>query len=242
MPQEIRLRRVYDRFTRPVVARARCLVPLASPLAPLAASLLLAIAFSACGPEATNDAIITGVVQGQNGPEAGVWVIAESDAFSTGFAKIVVTDDDGRFVLPELPEASYDVWVRGYGLADSYPVTAAPGDELTLAAAYPETPQEEAAVYPASYWYSLLEVPEANEFPGTGPSGNGISPGVRSQAQWIDNLKQGCQLCHQLGNQITREITHLDQRFATAAEAADHRDRRRPRACLQVHSRSAAEL
>jgi hypothetical protein len=78
-------------------------------------------------------------------------------------------------------------------------------------------------VYPASYWYSLLEVPPASDFPGTGPSGNGISPSVTSQAAWIDNLKQGCQLCHQLGNQITREITHLDRRFSTAAEAWDRR-------------------
>ena len=211
MLQEMRLRNVYEHFMRPIVL--------------LAASLTLALAWSACTPGdgGMNDAIISGVVEGQNGPEAGVWVIAETDALGTGFVKIVVTDDDGRFVLPQLPDASYDVWVRGYGLADSEPVAADPGDDLVLTAAYPETPQEQAAVYPANYWYSLLEIPQASEFPGTGPSGNGISPGVRSQAQWIDNLKQGCQLCHQLGNQITREITHLDRRFSTTAEAWDRR-------------------
>ncbi len=204
MLQQMPLRKVYERF----MGRR----------SPLAASLALAIASSACAPPAMHDAVM-GVVLGENGPEAGVWVIAESDDLATGFAKIVVTDDEGRFVLPELPDASYDIWVRGYGLADSEPVTAVPGDDLVLTPAYPETPQEAAAVYPASYWYSLLEVPHASEFPGTGPSGNGISPGVRSQAQWIDNLKQGCQLCHQLGNQITREIAHLDRRFSTAEEA-----------------------
>ena len=210
MPQVIRLPKPSERFPRPIV--------------PLAAALAFVIASLACtaGP-AMNDAIITGVVEGMDGPEAGVWVIAETDDFGTGYVKIVVTDDDGRFVLPELSEARYDVWVRGYGLADSEPVTAAPGDDLVLAAAYPETPQEQAAVYPASYWYSLLEIPPAHDFPGTGPSGNGISPSVRSQAQWIDNLKQGCQLCHQLGNQITREITHLDGRFSSTAEAWDRR-------------------
>jgi hypothetical protein len=206
----MRLSTVYEHFMRPIVA--------------LAAALALAIASSACSAGPTmDDGVISGVVQGENGPEAGVWIIAETDDFGTGFVKIVVSDDDGRFVLPQLSEASYDVWVRGYGLADSEPVTAAVGDDLVLAAAYPETPQEQAAVYPASYWYSLLEIPPASEFPGTGPSGNGISPGVRSQAQWIDNLKQGCQLCHQLGNQITREITHLDQRFSSTAEAWERR-------------------
>ena len=106
--------------------------------------------------------------------EAGVWVIAETDDRGTGFVKIVVSDEDGRFVLPQLPEATYDVWVRGYGLADSEPVAAAPGDDLVLAAAYPKTPQEEARVYPASYWYSLMEVPHASEFPGTGASHDDI--------------------------------------------------------------------
>src|SRR5262245_11778342 len=60
-----------------------------------------------------------GVVAGPNGPEAGVWVIAETTDLPTRFAKIVVTDDQGRYVMPELPKANYQVWVRGYGLVDS---------------------------------------------------------------------------------------------------------------------------
>ena len=148
-----RLRKLSERFIRPVV--------------PVVVALALAIAATACtlGPAPTGD-IISGVVQGQDGPEAGVWVIAETDALGTGFAKIVVTDEDGRFVLPELPEASYDVWVREYGLADSEPVAATPDEDLVLTAVYPETPQEQAAVYPASYWYSLLEVPARQRLPG----------------------------------------------------------------------------
>ena len=194
-------------------------------MVPLGVSLAFALTLSACagGDDTGNDGVISGVVDGRNGPEAGVWVIAETDDRGTGFVKIVVSDEDGRFVLPQLPEASYDVWVRGYGLADSEPVAAAPGDELVLAAAYPNTPQEEARVYPASYWYSLMEVPHASEFPGTGASGNGISPATRSQAEWIDDLKQGCQLCHQLGNQITREIAHIQDRFSSTPEAWNHR-------------------
>ena len=56
------------------------------------------------------------------GPEAGVWVIAETHDFQTTLRKIVVTDDQGRFLIPDLPKANYKVWVRGYGLVDSSPV------------------------------------------------------------------------------------------------------------------------
>ena len=76
---------------------------------------------------------------------------------------------EGRFLVPDLPDASYRVWVRGYGLVDSDAVTAEPGQTLTLDAAPAGSPQEAARVYPANYWYSLLEPPAAGEFPGTGP-------------------------------------------------------------------------
>ncbi len=52
---------------------------------------------------------IGGVVTSSKGPEAGVWVIAETKDFPTGYRKIVVTDDQGRYVIPELPKANYDV-------------------------------------------------------------------------------------------------------------------------------------
>ena len=62
---------------------------------------------------------IGGVVTSAKGPEAGVWVIAETTELPTRFAKIVVTDDRGRYLVPDLPKANYNVWVRGYGLVDS---------------------------------------------------------------------------------------------------------------------------
>ena len=77
---------------------------------------------------------IGGVVTGPRGPEAGVWVIAETNDLATKFAKIVVTDDQGRYVIPDLPKANYTVWVRGYGLVDSPKVQSAPGKLVNLTA------------------------------------------------------------------------------------------------------------
>src|SRR5215831_10580584 len=77
---------------------------------------------------------IGGVVTGPGGPEAGVWVIAETTELPTKFARIVVTDDQGRYVVPDLPKAKYTVWVRGYGLVDSAKVDAEPGKQLNLRA------------------------------------------------------------------------------------------------------------
>ena len=139
---------------------------------------------------------ITGVVESTKGREAGVWVIAETKETPTRFYKIVVTAEDGRFALPELPNVAYDVWVRGYGLVDSKPVRVKPGQNVTLKASVASSPAEAAKVYPANYWYSLMEVPLASEFPGKGSDVNGIPETFRSQAQFIDQLKQGCQLCH----------------------------------------------
>ena len=81
-------------------------------------------------PMDTDD--IAGVVTGPNGPEAGVWVIAETRDLPTRHIKIVVTDDQGRYLVPDLPHATYDVWVRGYGLVDSEKVQTEPGDALNL--------------------------------------------------------------------------------------------------------------
>ena len=164
-----------------------------------------------------DDDDIGGVVSGPNGPEAGVWVIAETDDFATRLRKIVVTDDEGRYVLPDLPDADYEIWVRGYGLADSPKAPGRPGQRLDLTAVIAADPQEAAAVYPANYWYSLMQVPDPSEFPGTGAEGNGIPPTVRTQAHWVDLLKQGCQLCHQLGNLPTREIPNAADFDSTEA-------------------------
>jgi hypothetical protein len=167
---------------------------------------------------------ISGVVRGPGGPEAGVWAIAETTTLPTKLTKIVVTDDEGRFLIPDLPPGSYDVWVRGYGLVDSAKTQARPGDSLTLTVKAAATPREAAQVYPGSYWYSLIEVPSEKEFPGTGQGGNGIHPGMATQAHWIDRLKDGCELCHQMGNFATREMPMLDlKNFESSTDAWQHR-------------------
>jgi hypothetical protein len=167
------------------------------------------------------EGFIGGVVSSSRGPEAGVWVIAETSELKTPFTKIVVTDDAGRYVLPQLPTATYNVWVRGYGLADSDKIEGRPGDTaLNLTAKVASSPAEAAKVYPGNYWLSLLQPPAKSEFPGTGDAGNGIPPAMASQAHWIFNIKSGCNFCHQLGNQITRTLGHMDPLgFKTHEEA-----------------------
>jgi hypothetical protein len=148
-----------------------------------------------------------GVVTGPNGPEAGVWVIAETKDLPTKFAKIVVTDDQGRYVLPELPKANYSVWVRGYGLVDSPKVTTAPGKIVNLKAVPAPSATAAAEYYPAAYWFALMKMPAKGEFPGTGDTGNKIPTSMKTQDQWLDSVKtNGCYGCHAIGNKATRTI------------------------------------
>ena len=154
---------------------------------------------------AIDDDDIGGLVTSGKGPEAGVWVIAETTDLPTRFARIVVTDDRGRYLIPDLPKASYDVWVRGYGLVDSAHVRSAPGRRLNLAATPATDARAAAHYYPSGYWFSLMQVPPKSDFPGTGA--NGIDPAMKTQADWLRTLKSGtCWACHALGTQATREI------------------------------------
>jgi hypothetical protein len=142
---------------------------------------------------------IGGVVTSANGPEAGVWVIAETTSLPTRYAKIVVTDDQGRYLIPDLPKANYNIWVRGYGLVDSPKVRSAPGKILNLKAIVAPSEKAAAQYYPAIHWYSMLKIPDKSEFPGTGPKGNGMPEKLKSQGQWLAGIKTlGCNSCHQL--------------------------------------------
>jgi hypothetical protein len=168
---------------------------------------------------------IGGVVAGAKGPEAGVWVIAETTDLPTKFAKIVVTDDRGRYLIPELPKGNYQIWVRGYGLVDSPKVTAAPGKMLDLKAVPAPSAAAAAEYYPPIYWHSLLKIPAASEFPGTGAKGNGIEPVIATQGHWLNITKtNGCMSCHALGNKGTRtmpkDFAHMNSTEAWARRIA----------------------
>jgi hypothetical protein len=168
---------------------------------------------------------IGGVVTGSRGAEAGVWVVAETQDTPTRFIESVVTDDQGRYVLPDLPKGTYDVWVRGYGLVDSPRIKATPGQILNLTAATAPNAKAAAEYYPAQYWLALLQPPPRTDFPGTGARGNGIAENVRTQGEWIRNIvnTDGCTGCHQMGNKATREIPAGLGAFANSTAAWDRR-------------------
>ena len=159
---------------------------------------------------------IGGIVAGPKGPEAGVWVIAETRELPVRYIKTVVTDDRGRFVIPDLPQATYTVWARGYGLVDSAKSTARPGQRLSVAATPAPNDAAAARYYPAIYWYSMLNIPAADQFGGKNP---GIQARL-TQQNWISSMKNtGCIGCHQLGQQSTRTIPAALGTFASGADA-----------------------
>jgi hypothetical protein len=156
---------------------------------------------------------IGGTVTGANGPEAGVWVIAETSELPTKYAKVVVTDDKGRFVIPDLPRANYNVWVRGYGLTDSPKIQSTPGKLLDLKAVTAPSEKAAAQYYPALYWYAMLKIPDKQELPGG-----------KSQGQWLDFVKtDGCYTCHQLGDAATRNLEPALGKFDSSAAAWERR-------------------
>src|SRR5271166_5690832 len=164
-----------------------------------------------------------GTVTSANGPEAGVWVIAETTGLPTAFAKIVVTDDQGRYVIPELPQANYDVWVRGYGLIDSPRVITTPGKIVNLKALPAPSAAAAAQYFPAIYWYSLLNIPDESQF--SGPNRDESMPeNVKSHQAWLNIIKTtGCIACHGIGTPGTRTIPAALGHFDNSAEAWSRR-------------------
>src|SRR5690242_7838103 len=184
-------------------------------------SYFVAVAFSAqqSATVKVKSDEIAGVVTSSKGAEAGVWVIAETTDLPTRYIKEVVTDDQGRYLIPALPSANYTVWARGYGLVDSPKVQTALGKQVDLKPTAAPDKKTAAQLYPANYWYAMLRVPEKNEFPGTGPQGNGIATGIKTQGQWLHLIKtDSCESCHQLGNAYTRTIPALFKNLDSPAQ------------------------
>ena len=148
---------------------------------------------------------IGGVVTSANGPEAGVWVIAETNELQTKFARMVVTDDQGRYVLPDLPRANYQIFVRGYGLVDSARVPGKVGQRLDLKAVVAPDGRAAAQVYPANYWLSLMEIPKGD---------------VTEKDVLLET--KACYSCHQVGDKVTREISQNLGSYTSSLDAWDH--------------------
>jgi hypothetical protein len=183
------------------------------------ASFLSAAPLRAQTAVAIDNDDIGGVVTGTNGPEAGVWVIAETTDLPTKFAKMAVTDDQGRYVVPDLPKAKYQVWVRGYGLVDSPKVDGEPGQQLNLRAV--PAPNEAAAAhyYPAIYWFAMLQIPPASEFGGSTDIPKNIT-----RENWLRQMNNvDCIGCHQLGQESTRTIPAALGEFKSGQEAWQRR-------------------
>ena len=158
---------------------------------------------------------IGGVVNGAKGPEAGVWVIAETTDLPTKFARTVVTDGEGRYLVPDLPTANYKVWVRGYGLVDSPQLRAKPGQTLNHTAITAPTPAAAAHYYPAIYWYSLMKIPPAADF-----GGHTDIPKNITRSDWIRQMNNvDCIGCHQLGQEATRTFPAQFGQFGSHKEA-----------------------
>ena len=195
------------------MARSRTLASLAaavSAVALMAAAPLAPALAQAAAPAtvAIDNDDIGGIVRGPGGgPEAGVWVIAETRDLPVRFIRIVVTDDQGRYVIPDLPKANYDVWVRGYGLVDSPKVRSEPGKHVNITSV--PAPNEAAAAeyYPAAYWFAMLEIPSADKF---GPGNKSGLPAAATLNGWLNTIKNnGCVGCHQLGQKSTRTIPEM---------------------------------
>ena len=153
---------------------------------------------------------IAGVVTSTNGPEAGVWVVAETSDLETMFVRIVATDDNGRYLIPDLPDTAYKIWVRGYGLADSAKIDAKPGEIKDLTAVIAADAATAAIVYPAAYWYAMMDLPDKSEVAH-------LEGGLNQYLTWMKNM--GCAGCHQMGQLSTRTLPEGLGEFNTSEEA-----------------------
>jgi hypothetical protein len=184
---------------------------------------------------------IGGVVSSSKGPEAGVWVIAETTDLGTKFRKIVVTDDQGRYLIPELRKANYKVWVRGYGLVDSQPVVATTGQTLALAAVIAPDARAAAQYYPGNYWYSLMKIPPKSAFPMKIPP-----PPAEDNVDRFADCRQAAAKCQQNPGRetipgLSEEEVQTGQEVSNQAEYL-YNVKRVCEACHQMGNKATREV
>ena len=159
---------------------------------------------------------IGGVVSGPNGPEAGVWVIAETSELPTKYAKMRRYRRSRPLRHPGPAElrttrsgyAAMGWWTRRR-------CAPKPGQQLNLTAV--PAPNERAAAhyYPAIYWYAMMHMPAEKDFGGSTDIPKNITRELWRQR--MGNVD--CIGCHQLGQEATRTIPAQFGEFKTGAEA-----------------------
>ena len=154
--------------------------------------------------------------------EGGVWVIAETADTPTKFRKIVVTDEQGRFLFPDLPtKATYTYLVVATGWSIGARSSDG-GSDLALEAAVAPNARTAArcirrttGIRSSTFLRNLIFRERAD--------GKRHRAEMRTQHHWISQIKVNCNVCHQLGNQATREIPKALGTFATSVDAWDRR-------------------
>ena len=107
-------------------------------------------------------------LRGPNGPEAGVWVIAETTELPTKFAKMRRHRRSGPLRHPrpaegELPGLGARLWAGRFAEGARQ---AGPSSSISRRCRR-RTSAAAAQYYPAIYWYAMMKIPPAKDFGGT---------------------------------------------------------------------------
>ena len=104
-----------NRFSRLRISITVFVLPACAALIWSLAPIAMSAGQSAAAAVAIDSDDIGGLVSSSKGPEAGVWVIAETMDQPTRFAKIVVTDERGRYSYLTFPKR---ITASGYVVTD----------------------------------------------------------------------------------------------------------------------------
>ena len=206
-------------------------------LGTLTAALACAALVAAAAPERsrwrrrTTTASSAAPSPSTDGPEAGVWVIAETDELEDG-----VPQDrrhrrrTGSTCCRSCRTRPSRSGSAATGWSTPEPVAARPDQELDLTAVVAASPQEAAQVYPLHLLAVAHQPARRARVPGHRSRGQRHQP-ADGQPGRVDQQPEGLQRCHQVGNKRTREIPDLDD-FDSARSAWADRVQRGQRGSL----------